>query len=188
MAAALRRVEVHGVDSITVRDLARDTGVNHRAIYRHFPNKDALMASVAEGCWRDFIRYLRKSVANKPPGEPLLVATGMATYLYGRDHPNPFLFVNSGRYPFEGTFPGYEAAIMEVLQICAVGFAGTGVAPDAVAWRAALYMSALQGIVTQLLHRRLRLAPELAIAKMTEICSMLVKGLSSAACVPSLNK
>jgi AcrR family transcriptional regulator len=188
MAAALRRVEVHGVDSITVRDLARDTGVNHRAIYRHFPNKDALMASVAEGCWKDFVRSLRKSIANTPPGEPLLVASGMATYLYGRDHPNLFQFVNTGRYPFEGRFPDYEAAVMEVLQIHAVGFAGAGVAPDAVVWRAALYMSALQGIVTQILHRRLRLAPELAIAKMTEACSMLVKGLTSAASVPSLNE
>src|SRR3954469_5299190 len=88
IAAALRRVEAHGVDSITVRDLARDTGVNHRAIYRHFPDKDALMASVAEGCWRDFIRFLRKSIAGMPPGEPLLVACGMATCLYGRNHPN----------------------------------------------------------------------------------------------------
>src|SRR6266700_7056947 len=46
--AALLRIETHGSDSITLRDLARDTGVNHRAIYRHFPDKESLLADVAE--------------------------------------------------------------------------------------------------------------------------------------------
>ena len=175
--AALKRLEADGVDSITLRDLASDTGVNHRAIYRHFPDKDSLLAGVAEKCWRDYIKHQRKAIANKPPGEAMLVAAGVANYLYGRDHPNVYHFVNSGLFNLEGKFPAYEAAVMEAVQILAIGFAGTGMAPDIVVGRAALYLSALQGLVSQILHRRLRLSPERGTEWMTEVCIMLVNGL-----------
>jgi len=177
MEAALRRLETDGVAAITVRELARDTGVNHRAIYRHFPDKASLMAHVAERCWKDFIRHLKKSVANKPPGEPMLVAAGVALYVYGRDHPNIFHFGGRARGTFGDEYPRVEAAVMEALQIFAVGFAGTGMAPDFVIWRASVYMTCLQGIVTQILRRRFYLAPEHAIAWMTDTCTMLIRGL-----------
>jgi AcrR family transcriptional regulator len=177
MEAALRRLETDGVAAITVRELARDTGVNHRAIYRHFPDKASLMAHVAERCWKDFIRHLKKSIANKPPGDPMLIAAGVALYVYGRDHPNIFHFGGRARGTFGDEYPRVEAAAMEALQIFAVGFAGTGMAPDFVIWRASVYMTSLQGIVTQILRRRFYLAPEHAIAWMTDTCAMLIRGL-----------
>ena len=67
LTAALLRIETHGADSITLRDLARDTGVNHRAIYRHFPNKESLLADVAERCWKEFGQRLRTATAQKAP-------------------------------------------------------------------------------------------------------------------------
>ena len=120
MEAALRRLESDGVTSITVRELARDTGVNHRAIYRHFPDKASLLAHVAERCWKDFMRHLKRAVANKPPGEPMLIAAGVALYVYGRDHPNIFHFGGRARSTFGDEYPRVEAAAMEALQIFAV--------------------------------------------------------------------
>lgn len=177
--AALKRIEADGVETITLRDLADDTGVNHRAIYRHFPDKDALLAAVAERCWKDFNKQQRKAIANQPPGEPMLVAAGMANYLFAREHPNIFHFVNDARFNLEGKFPAYEATVMEAVQILAIGFAGTGMAPEKVLWRAALYMTSLQGIISQILHRRLRIAPQHATAMMTDACTMLIRGFSS---------
>ena len=177
--AALRRIEADGVESITLRDLANDTGVNHRAIYRHFPDKDTLLGAVAERCWQNFIRHQRRAIANQPPGEAMLVAAGVANYLYARDHPNIFHFVNTERFDLGGRFPGYQAAVMEAVQILAIGFAGTGMDPDKVLWRAALYMTALQGIISQLLHKRLRVAPPNATKMIAEACTMLVKGFSA---------
>jgi len=176
--AAIRRIEEHGGASITLRDLAHDTGVNHRAIYRHFPDKESLLAEVAERCWRDFIRHLHEAVANKPAGEPMLVAAGLAVFTFGRKSKNIFLFA-TGAYPSLGVrFPGLEAAIAEALQIFAVGFAGTGLAPDLVVARAGVYISAMQGLTAQYLHQRLRIVPEQAVAWVTDICTLLVKGLA----------
>ena len=177
MSAALLRIETHGPDSVTLRELARDTGVNHRAIYRHFPNKESLMADVAERCWKDFVQSLRTATAQKRPGEPTLIAAGIALYEYGRDNPNQFLFA-TGAYPSLGMkFPRLEAAIMDATRVFAIGFAGTGMAPDLVVGRAAIYLAAMQGVVAQYLHRRLRVAPENAATWMTQTCEMLVRGL-----------
>jgi hypothetical protein len=98
-------------------------------------------------------------------------------YQYGRDHPNHFLFA-TGAYPGRGIrFPGLEAAIMDSTRIFAVGFAGTGMAPDLVVGRAAIYLAAMQGVVAQYLHRRLRILPGHTAAWMTNTCEMLVRGL-----------
>ena len=53
--AALLRLEAEGVESISLRDLARDAGVNHRAVYRHFPDKLSLLRwsrNAAGSGWR----------------------------------------------------------------------------------------------------------------------------------------
>src|SRR6266849_5815228 len=66
--AALARLEAEGVESISLRELARDAGVNHRAVYRHFPDKLSLLALVAETGWKRLGRRLRKSTAGKGQG------------------------------------------------------------------------------------------------------------------------
>ena len=177
LTAALLRIATHGADSVTLRDLARDTGVNHRAIYRHFPNKESLLADVAERCWKDFGQCLKTATAQKQPGEAMLVAAGVAMYSYGHANPNHFLFA-TGAYPSLGIkFPRLEAAIMDATRIFAVGFAGTGMAPDLVIGRAAIYLAAMQGVVAQFLHRRLRIVPDQTATWMSNTCEMLVRGL-----------
>ena len=77
----------------------------------------------------------------------------------------------------EGKFPNLEAAITDALQIFAVGFAGTGMAPNVVIERTAVFVAALQGVITQILHQRLRVAPAKARAFVSDICEMLIKGM-----------
>ena len=86
--------------------------------------------------------------------------------------------MGGARVNLEGEFPTLEAAIMDALQVFAVGFAGTGMAPGIVVERTAIFVAALQGIVTQILHRRLKVAPPKAKAFIAETCRMLIKGVS----------
>jgi AcrR family transcriptional regulator len=175
--AALARLEAEGVESISLRDLARDAGVNHRAVYRHFPDKLSLLALVAETGWKRLGQRLKKSTAGKAPGEPALIAGGVGFYLFARDFPNLFHLMAGARINTEGKFPDLEAAIMNALQIFAVGFAGTGMAPNIVLDRTAVFVAALQGVVTQILHERLHVAPAKARAFVTDVCKMLIKGM-----------
>lgn len=175
--AALARLEAEGVESISLRDLARDAGVNHRAVYRHFPDKLSLLALVAETGWKRLGQRLKKSTAGKAPGEPALIAGGVGFYLFARDFPNLFHLMAGARINTEGKFPDLEAAIMDALQIFAVGFVGTGMAPNIVLDRTAVFVAALQGVVTQILHERLHVAPGKARAFVTDVCKMLIKGM-----------
>lgn len=47
LAAALQRLSEQTVETLSLRDLAKMIGVSIAAVYRHFPNKDALLAEVA---------------------------------------------------------------------------------------------------------------------------------------------
>lgn len=47
-AAALELIAEHGVTGFTLREAARRAGVTHAAPYRHFPDKTALLAAMAE--------------------------------------------------------------------------------------------------------------------------------------------
>lgn len=57
--AALVRLEADGVEKLSLRELASDAGVNHRAVYRHFPDKLSLLARVAEEGWRRLERRVK---------------------------------------------------------------------------------------------------------------------------------
>jgi AcrR family transcriptional regulator len=175
--AALLRLEAEGVEAISLRELARDVGVNHRAVYRHFPDKWSLLARVAETGWQRLGQRLKKSAAGKAPGEPTLIAVGVGFFLLARDCPNLFHLMAGARINTEGKFPDLEAAIIDALQIFAVGFAGTGMAPNMVVERTAVFVAALQGVVSQILHDRLHVAPAKARAFVADICRMLIKGL-----------
>jgi len=77
----------------------------------------------------------------------------------------------------EDKFPDLDAAVVDALQIFAVGFAGTGMAPGIVVERTAVFVAALQGVITQILHRRLHVAPAKARAFISDVCRMLIKGI-----------
>lgn len=47
LAAAGELIENEGLDSLSVREAARRAGVSHNAPYRHFPDRDALLAALA---------------------------------------------------------------------------------------------------------------------------------------------
>src|ERR1700676_5085578 len=100
--AALARLESEGVESISLRDLARDAGVNHRAVYRHFPDKLSLLAVVAETGWQRLGQRLQKSTAGMAPGEPGLIAGGVGFYLFARDFPNLSHLMAGARINTEG--------------------------------------------------------------------------------------
>lgn len=175
--AALERLEAEGVESISLRDLAADAGVNHRAVYRHFPDKLSLLALVAERGWRRLAQRLEKCTAGKAPGEPTLIAGGVGFFLFARDNPNLFHLMAGARLNTGGQFPDLDDAVAAAFQIFAKGFADIGTAPDLLIERTTVFAAALQGVITQILHRRLRVAPAKAKAFVADVSRMLVKGI-----------
>ncbi|MFZ0622868.1 MAG: TetR/AcrR family transcriptional regulator [Pseudolabrys sp.] len=174
--AAVARLEADGVEALSLRELARDAGVNHRAVYRHFPDKLSLLARIAEEGWRLMERRVKQQSAGKPAGEQTLVAAGVGFFLFARDHPNLFALMAGPRINAKGVFPGLEAAMAETMAMFRRPFVDSNIEPELARVRTALFVSALQGVTTQILHHRLHVSRTKAKDFVAQTCRMLFKG------------
>lgn len=58
VAAARDAIARHGVESLSLRDVARSLGVSHQAPYKHYPSRDHLLAEVMRCSFRQFAQHL----------------------------------------------------------------------------------------------------------------------------------
>jgi AcrR family transcriptional regulator len=68
--AALELVEVSGTRGLSWREIARRANVSHSAPYRHFANKEVLLAAVAEQGFRRLIERMVDQMARAPDNAP----------------------------------------------------------------------------------------------------------------------
>ncbi|MFK8181898.1 MAG: TetR/AcrR family transcriptional regulator [Phormidesmis sp.] len=89
--AALVILQTNDAKSLSLRGVAREAGVSHTAPYRHFADKAALLAAVAEEGFIEFGQYLQTAV-DASHAEPIasLKATGVAYIRYALQHPVHF--------------------------------------------------------------------------------------------------
>jgi AcrR family transcriptional regulator len=55
-----------GPDALVIRELSRRVGVSHNAAYRHFPDRDALLAAVSARCMALFAVLIERRVGQVP--------------------------------------------------------------------------------------------------------------------------
>jgi AcrR family transcriptional regulator len=91
IAAALRAIARDGPDGFTLRDVARRAGVSAAAPYRHFRDKDELLAAVALECSDRLAAAVVAAVAGAPD-DPLarFRAVGIAYIQFAAAHPEHF--------------------------------------------------------------------------------------------------
>ncbi|SRR6266571_2166259 len=87
LLAAADVVEKHGLKALTLRYVARRAGVSHNAPYRHFKDRNALLAALAEKGFRD----LGSALEGKPG-----VRMGEAYVRFGLAHPARFRLMFGG--------------------------------------------------------------------------------------------
>src|ERR1700755_3086187 len=61
--AALREAEQGGPEAISLKALAKQLGVSQPAPYRHFADREALLATVTAEAFRQFMATLREAIA-----------------------------------------------------------------------------------------------------------------------------
>lgn len=120
--AALSLVEREGAQALTLRAAARRAGVSQAAPYRHFQNKEALLAAVAEEGFRAMTAAMQRAAAPHA-GDPLgrLRARGMAYIDFATSHPAHFR-VMFGRLPAKrSAHPGLKKAARETFELLVAG-------------------------------------------------------------------
>lgn len=94
-ACACEMVDEQGLESLSLRSLGRRLDVSQTAVYRHVPDKSALLEGVAERIWReafaDFDAALAVAACADPCDAIALYAHALLTVL--RAHPNAVVLV-----------------------------------------------------------------------------------------------
>jgi len=100
LAEGLKLFATHGVDNVSVRDLARATGFSNPALFRHFASKDALAAALFESCYERLVEHLEASAAT--PGLEAWLAAALADVSAS---PQSVLFVLDNLKRYFATLP-----------------------------------------------------------------------------------
>jgi AcrR family transcriptional regulator len=133
VAAALAAVETGGAEAVSLRELAAQLGVSRAAPYRHFADRDALLAAVAARGFEDLFEVYETALAGPGDGRERL-RRGLVGYMefagrrpglhalmfesdFLRRTPPPAVLVGPADRSYrqlwralEGAFPGADAA------------------------------------------------------------------------------
>jgi AcrR family transcriptional regulator len=125
-----------GAEGLSLREAARRAGVNHRAVYRHYADKRALLAAIAEGGYRvlrsemeEAVRAAAGSDAGPARARRTLVAIAEAYLRFALREPARFQVMFGPRLNRDERFPSMEQAIQELVAVLYAELKAAG--PDA---------------------------------------------------------
>lgn len=90
--ATLQLVAQRGPRGFSMTEACRQAGVSATAVYRHFANKEAILAEVARQGFEQLTSDLKNSLDSIPPDSfaRRLVTTGLTYVTYAQSHPAHF--------------------------------------------------------------------------------------------------
>ena len=109
---ALRVIAESGPAAFTLREVARRAGVSHNAPYRHFRDKDALLAAVAAQGFRELTRAMQAAGAQPANALDKLKQSGLAYVAFAVRRPEHFTVMFDAQIR-ASTDPEYAQASQE---------------------------------------------------------------------------
>src|SRR5579859_5179363 len=111
VAEAVRVLAEGDAASLSLRELARRLGVSHAAPYRHFADKDALLAAIAQQGF-ELLAAEVEAAAAQHPGDPArqLADTGWAYVRFALRQPQHFQVMLGRGAPPRTAYPDWLAA------------------------------------------------------------------------------
>jgi AcrR family transcriptional regulator len=90
LQGAVRVIAELGPAAFTLREVARRAGVSHNAPYRHFRDKDALLAAVAAQGFRELTRAMREAAERHSNALDRLKQSGLTYVAFAIRRPQHF--------------------------------------------------------------------------------------------------
>ena len=105
---AIATIQRGGVEALTLRAVGEKLGVSRTALYRHFPDKSALLAAVGREGFRTLRERLEEAWRGHDGGPAGLEAMGAAYVQFALDHPSHY------RVMFGGYLTGTTSGDLEL--------------------------------------------------------------------------
>lgn len=87
---AIKEIREHGVDKLSLRALARSLGVSQTAPYRHFNDKNALLAELAANAFNELADSVKQQIDTQHCALINTQAAGHAYLNYGINNPEKY--------------------------------------------------------------------------------------------------
>jgi len=98
ISAAREAIARHGIESLSLRDVARRLGVSHQAPYKHYPSRDHLLAEVMRRCFQQFAQHLDARRHFDDPRQDL-ESLGRQYLSYAQQHPLEYRLMFGAPWP-----------------------------------------------------------------------------------------
>ncbi|MBI2962334.1 MAG: TetR/AcrR family transcriptional regulator [Deltaproteobacteria bacterium] len=89
LSEAQEVVTEQGASAVTMRGVAARVGVTPMALYRHFPNREALLGAIVEEAQATFLHHLQRAMA-EPTAAARLFASGQQYLAFALGHPRRY--------------------------------------------------------------------------------------------------
>ncbi len=116
---ARQLLERDGFEALSLRATAREAGVSHMAPYRHFKDKDELLAAVAEHGFCAMTRFMDRAAKGRGAS-----AVGVAYVSFALENPALYRLMFGANLMPRERFPGLVAAGAEAFERCLAVNAG----------------------------------------------------------------
>lgn len=153
LAEALAIISTHGVEKLSLREVARRIGVSHQAPYRHFASRDHVLAEIVGRAFAEFALALRRPARTDDPAADSL-AIGFAYVQFALAEPLKYRLMFGGTLPDPADHLGMMQGARDAFNVLRGSlirlFEARGEQPDrAMIDREALFAwSSLHGVVS----------------------------------------
>src|SRR5689334_16082122 len=157
---ALRTIDKEGAEGLTLRGVGDALGVSRTALYRHFSDKQALVAAVAREGFRALRAALLDAWEYKGHGRAGLEAMGLAYIQFAVDHPSHYRvmfgrFVESAARD-EELIEAAQGAFQALVDALAERQRAGATRPDDLVLQARFVWSVVHGVAMLMIDGQLR--------------------------------
>ncbi|MGC1497737.1 MAG: TetR/AcrR family transcriptional regulator [Sulfitobacter sp.] len=92
--ATLKFIDTETVSGVTIRGVAKATGVSHAAPIKHYSDRRQLLTAAANVVFGEIVELTRQRLsASEQPVRERLITTAYVLYEYALEHPNRYEFI-----------------------------------------------------------------------------------------------
>ena len=178
LVESLKVLEDGGVESFTLREVARRVGVNHRAVYRHYEDKRALLAAIAEQGYLALTEEAKVAASETHTPEDRIHAIFEAYVRFARRAPARYQVMSGPRLNVDGRFPKLEEAISSAARVFVSELRLVAPACDKTLLRDTVMslVTAIHGFTNMMLTRRLKLHEKYIRSYVRVVMAPVVEG------------
>ena len=149
--AAQAVIAEHGIEKLSLRDVARRLNVSHQAPYKHYPSRDHLLAEVIRRCFRRFTVALNSRNRSDDPIEDMR-ALGTSYLSFALQNPLEYRLMFGTPWPQVQVSPELVIDCQHSFNVLREAltplYAGTGAGADVIDSDAMFVWSSMHGLAT----------------------------------------